>query len=299
MKNLVTCVFDGICHLGECPIWNVELGQLFWTDIYNKQIWVCDPATSKSRIFWQGEHQVGGFAFAKNGGMVFCTDSGVYLLPREEIGNVEGKLKKLFDVPMVPGERFNDITVDPKGRLFAGTLRSDCQDGTLYRIEKHNDPVTIVKNIGCSNGMTFSIDKKKFFHTDSTTRKITSYKYCEITGQIKEPVVFFQCNESKGLPDGITIDTEDHIWAAFWGDSVIRRINPKGEFVKEVILPAIQPSSVIFGGDELSDLYITTACQGAHNLEKGLDEKGDFLGGHVYKLDTEFKGRPEWLADFD
>jgi len=299
MKEHVECIFNGICHLGEGPVWNVNQGRLFWTDILERKLYVYDPATQDSRVFWEGQQKVGGFAFTRKGGMMLCTDSGVYLLAPDEMGKRNGVLKKLFDVPMVPGELFNDITVDPKGRIFAGTLRSDCKDGTLYRIERAAEPTPVIRHIGCSNGMTFSMDEKTFFHTDSISRTISSYRYDAATGQIEDAAVFFEGDDTQGMPDGITLDTEDHIWAAFWGDSVVRRLSSKGEIVKEIPLPARQPSSVMFGGEDLRDLYITTASQGASDIEKGLDGQGNFLGGHVYRVRTPYKGRPEWLADFD
>ncbi len=299
MKNRVTCIFDGICHLGECPIWNVERKKLFWTDTYNKRLWVYDPAINESRIFWQGEHQVGGFAFTKYGGMVLGSDLGIYLLPPEEMGKIHGKVIQLCTIYMLSNERFNDITIDPAGRIYAGTLRSDGQGGILYRIEKDKDPVTVLNNIGCSNGMTFSMGENYFFHTDTLARTITRYQYDKNTGQIVAPVIYFRGYSSQGMPDGITVDREDHIWAAFWGNGMVRRLNPKGEIVEEISIPALQPSSVMFGGDSLNDLYITTACQDAEDLKKGLDENGVFLGGPVYKVQTKCQGRPEWLADFN
>lgn len=295
----IECVFDGICHLAESPVWNVEEQKLFWTDILSRRIWVYDSVKNSSRIFREGEHQVGGFAFTRKGGMVLCTDKGVYLWDAEEIGKAGAEFKTLFDIPMELSERFNDITVDPQGNIFAGTLRRSRPGGTLYRLEKNKEPVPVISGIACSNGMTFSMDEKTFFHTDTGLRRITRYEYCAATGEIVNPRVFFQGNEEQGSPDGLTLDTEDHIWIAFWGASMVRRLDPNGKIVEEVPLPARQPSSVMFGGRDLSELYITTACLGAVDIEKGVDENGAFLGGRVYRCQTQVTGRPEWLADFE
>jgi len=299
MNMTVECAFKGICHLGECPVWNVDVQKLYWTDILNRRIWVYDPAVNESKIFWEGRHQVGGFTFTKKGGMVLCTDSGVLLLGEQQMKESNPEPRKIFDVPMIPGERFNDITVDPRGRIFAGTMRSDCVDGTLYRIEKDKKPVPLFGGLGCSNGMTFTMDEKIFFHTETMTRTITRYDYDVHTGQITSAAVFFRGTEQQGLPDGITIDTEDHIWVAFWGGSAVRRLDPDGKIVDEIQMPAKQPSSLIFGGRNLSDLYIASGCEGGADIEKGLDENGEFLGGPLYKCRTQFTGRKEWLADFE
>jgi len=298
MKVDIEPVFDGICHLGECPVWHMAHQKLYWTDILERRLWVYDPRTRESRRFWEGSHRVGGFAFTRNRGMVMCTDTGVYLLDAGEFGKVDGRTRKIVDVPMDPDDIFNDITVDPKGRIFGGVMRQDNTDGTLYRIEKGKAPEPVIRGVCCPNGMTFSMDEKWFYHTDSVTCTITRYAYDADTGAISDPAVFYQGSEAEGQPDGITLDLGDHVWAAFWGASVIRRLDPSGRAVLEIPVPAKQPSSVMFGGKHLTDLYITTAAESAADLEKGLDSNGIFLGGPVYRYPTAFKGRPEWLADF-
>ena len=295
----VECVFEGLCHLGEGPLWNVREQKLFWTDIYSRRIWVHDPRDRASRIFWEGPHQVGGFAFTPYGGMVLCTDSGVYLLDAREAGKIDGLPRKLFEIPLEATEGFNDVTVDPVGRMFAGTLRRSSPGGTLYRLEKNREPVAVISEVSCSNGMTFSLNEKYFFHTDSGIRRITRYAYDRVTGEITRPAVFFQGTEAQGYPDGITLDSEGHIWVAFWGASIVCRLAPDGSIVQRVEVPARQPSSVMLGGKDLKDLYITTACEGAADLDTGVDADGNFLGGRVYRHRAQVAGRPEWLADFD
>ena len=142
------------------------------------------------------------------------------------------------------------------------------------------------------------MDEKTFFHTDSKAMTITRYDYDRDSGAISSAAVFFKSDEKLGLPDGMTIDTNDNLWVAFWGGACIRQINPRGKIVKEVEMPAKQVSSVIFGGNDLRDIYITSASQGGADMEKGLDSKGLFLGGPTYKYHSTARGRPEWMADF-
>ena len=297
MKPNIEEIYNGICHLGECPVWHVSHQKLYWTDILERRLWVYDPAAQQSSIFWEGEHQVGGFAFTRTGSVVMCTDTGVYLLEQGELGKRDGRTRKIVDIPMTADEIFNDITVDPRGRIYGGVMRLDNTDGTLYRIEKDREPVPLIRGVRCSNGMTFSMDERWFYHTDSMTHTITRYAYDAATGEISQPGIFYRGSEAEGEPDGITLDSEDHVWVAFWGASTVRRLDPNGNIVLEIPVPAKQPSSVMFGGRDLSDLYITSAAEDAADLETGRDESGAFLGGHVYRCRTTFRGRPEWLAD--
>jgi Gluconolactonase len=293
------CIHKGICHLGEGPIWNTANQKLYWTDIYNKRIWEYDPQNKSSRVFWSGEHQIGGFAFTRTGGIVLCSDKGVFKLNVDSSGKPEETPSLLFDISFKKNEMFNDITVDPQGRIFAGTIiRPDLTDGTLYRLEKGKKPVVVMKNLQISNGMAFSTDEKYFFHTDSGIQRITRYEYDGATGEISNPRVHFQGTPEMGSPDGMTLDREGDIWAAFWGGSCVRRIDTTGRIAEEIYVPAKQPSSVMFGGTNLDELYITTACESADDIEIGYNKDGTFLGGPVYMCTPGAVGRPELLADF-
>jgi sugar lactone lactonase YvrE len=295
----VICIHSGICHLGEGPVWNEEYQKLYWTDIYNRQIWMYDPQEKTSRIFWKGDYQTGGFAFTRSKGIVLCTDKGVFKMSIGADGLPGNKPELLFRIPMAANEMFNDITVDPEGRIFAGTiLRPDMAGGTLYRFEKGKSPVTVMKNLHCSNGMTFSMDEKFFFHTDSRPKTITRYDYDRKTGEINNPKVYFQGTPEMGSPDGITLDSMGNIWAAFWGGGCVRRIDTDGRIAEEIEVPAKQPSSVMFGGGNLDKLYITSACENADDIISGRNEDGTFLGGPVYMCTPGVIGRAEWLADF-
>jgi D-xylonolactonase len=291
----IECVYPGICHLGEGPLWHV--GQLYWTDIYERRLWVFDPDSGSSRVFWQGYLQVGGFAFSRDGSLVLCTDRGVYRLGVDRDGAPEKEPRPLWRVPLAENEMFNDITTDPEGRIYAGTLNRSSPTGCLYRLERGKDPVRLVEGIGCSNGMTFSLDQRFFFHTDSLARRITRYEYDRRTGDIRSPHVFFQGSSPDGLPDGITLDAEDHLWVAFWGAAAVRRLNPAGQVAQEFNFPARQVSSVMFGGPGLDDLYVTSAAEDAADLSTGRDANGVFLGGPVYRVHPGVRGRPEWPAD--
>ena len=289
-------MYPGICHLGEGPLWHRR--RLYWTDIFERRLWVYDPESGESRVFWQGRMRVGGFAFCRDGSLVLCTDLGVYKLRIDEAGAPDPEPRLLFHVPLGQSEMFNDITTDPEGRIYAGTLDRSSPTGCLYRLERGKRPVRVLESIGCSNGMTFSLDERFFFHSDSLARRITRWEYDRLTGEIRSPRVFYQGSSEDGLPDGITLDVEDHLWVAFWGAAAVRRFNPAGQITREVGVPARQVSSVMFGGPGLEDLYVTSAAQGAAELSMGCDEHGVFLGGPVYRFRPGVRGRPEWPADF-
>ena len=280
-----------LCHLGEGPLWNEVDQKLYWTDILNQKIYSYSSITKHSKLFWNGEMIVGGFTFNQDDSLILCSEKGLFKL-------TNNTCKKLQDIPMIDGERFNDVIADPKGRIFAGTLKSSLSEGILYRLEKDKSPAIVLKNIGISNGMCFSADQKSFFHTDSMARTITRFDYNIESGDLKNPTLIYQGSEQNGFPDGITMDNDGNIWIACWGASKVLKISETGEILAEIKTPASQPSSLTFGGDSLTELFITSACPGGSNLEKGLDKEGNFLGGFTYSIKLDVKGRAEFKTDF-
>jgi D-xylonolactonase len=292
MNTGIGCINHPLCELAEGPLWHPGEEHLYWTDINSRQLWRFTPSSGRTEMVWAGAMKVGGFAFRRGGGFALCTDKGIFTAD-----TALANWTKLHDIPLAAGERFNDITTDPQGRIFAGTMKRTLSDGALYRIQRGKEPVRVLRNIGISNGMTFSMDERTFYHTDSITRCITAFDYDAATGKISGPRVFYQGIECDGSPDGITLDREGCIWVACWGASQIIRLDPRGIIVERIPIPAKQPSSLIFGGARMNQLFVTTACEGAHDLARGVDKEGCFLGGYLYHFLTDHVGRPEWEAD--
>ena len=74
----------------------------------------------------------------------------------------------------------------------------------------------------------------------------------------------------QGVPDGLTIDTEDNLWVAIWGGSrVEKRDGRTGEKLLEIKLPAVQTSSCCFGGPDMDTLFITSAAVGQNGEYDG------------------------------
>ncbi len=60
-------------------------------------------------------------------------------------------------------------------------------------------------------------------------------------------------------PDGMTVDTEGRLWHAMWGGSAVRCSAPDGTLLREIEVPARQPTSVCLADGQL---FVTTARDG-------------------------------------
>jgi sugar lactone lactonase YvrE len=112
-----------------------------------------------------------------------------------------------------------------------------------------------------ANGLAFSPDAKLLYFTDSAARRIYAYDYDQKTGEVRNRRVLVQVPDHEGLPDGLTVDAEGFLWSARWYGSCVIRYNPDGKVERSIMTPAKQTSSVMFGGPDLTDLFISSAAR--------------------------------------
>ena len=90
----------------------------------------------------------------------------------------------------------------------------------------------------------------------------------------------------------MTVDTQGCVWSARWDGAALYRYTPEGVEERRIHFPARKVSSVIFGGDDLSDLYVTTALGGGTKNEEGAG------AGALFRLQTNLRGLPEFFSRF-
>lgn len=93
----------------------------------------------------------------------------------------------------------------------------------------------------------------------------------------------------EGAPDGMTMDAEGCVWSARWGGGCLVRYATDGTELQRIRFPARKVSSAIFGGPDLSDLYVTTA--GGH--QKDVDGPG---AGALFRVRPGVKGTREFRS---
>src|SRR5258708_31149821 len=63
------------------------------------------------------------------------------------------------------------------------------------------------------------------------------------------------------------MDSEDTLWCAFWDGAQIVGFDRNGEARETIAVPAIRPTSLTFGGPDLTTMFITTAAVGLSERE--------------------------------
>ena len=274
---------DYRCETGEGPLWHPMERQIYWSDIPRGRIFRLNPFSRRHEQIYEGRI-VGGYTIQSDGSLLLFMDRGSVAVWRG------GKLKYL--VNEMEGEtdnRFNDVAADPAGRVFCGTMPTDTRSATLYRMDTDGSVTTVLEGVGLSNGIGFSPDQKQMYYTDSLARKIYIFDYDIDSGDITNQRVFVETPDDGSIPDGMTVDAEGYVWGARWDGSSLYRYNPDGEQVVQIQFPAKKVSSVIFGGVDLTDMYVTTAGGG------NKAEEGPGAGG-LFRLNVGVQGKPEFLS---
>jgi sugar lactone lactonase YvrE len=252
-------------ELGEGPVWDASRGLLRWVDIFAGHVHALDPATGEHTWFEAGD-PVGAVGLTRGGGLVFALADGFALSDHDgqRLSRVPG-----FGVDRA-AVRFNDGKPDPWGNFCAGTMAWDetgSPPGSLYRLGPDGTVAELFGDVGLSNGLDWSDDRRLFYYADSLSGRVDLFDTDPDTGLLANRRPFVIVPEADGIPDGLTLDAEGCAWLAVWGSGELRRFAPDGRLDTVVRLPARQVSSAAFGGDDLDTLYITTARGGLTDAE--------------------------------
>lgn len=143
----------------------------------------------------------------------------------------------------------------------------------------------VASDIQVPNGLAFTPDLKQLYFTDSIPRRIYLFDYDRATGDLSNRRVFATVPQEQGVPDGMAIDDEGHIWTAVWFGGRIKRYAPDGRLERDVLLPVSQTCAVAFGGDRQEDIYVTTSAgTGADSIAPPGYDFSRPRGGGLYRL---------------
>lgn len=287
-KNKLEIISDSIAVLGECPLWDSEKKLLYWIDIVNKKIFSINTKNNISSTFHL-EVFVGSLALRKNGELIVASEKGLHFFNKDTLSfnSICNPEKNILT------NRFNDGKCDPAGRLWVGTTSNDEKDkvGSLYCLDKNLKCRRVLSNIIISNGIAWSSDYKTMYYIDSPTRQVKAYDYDIDTGRIKNEKIVIYFDEKEGYPDGMTIDVENKLWIAHWGGFKVGRWDPvSGEMIDKIDIPVRRVSSVTFGGDNLDELFITTAVRGFSEKSESKSNSSAKHDGKLFKIKLKTKG---------
>ncbi|MGL4943628.1 MAG: SMP-30/gluconolactonase/LRE family protein [Thermoguttaceae bacterium] len=260
----------------ESPVWLADRREVVCVDIDAGTLHVAEDVSATTREVFEvvptrSFSPQCGYQCGRIGAVVPCETTDELLLVCD-VGIVLYNLKTqktqtLLAVKLPSDLRFNDAKCDPSGKLWCGTISLSRTRGaaSLFRLDHNPWRLTeVVTGLTNSNGLAWSSDGATLYHIDTPTREVVAYDVTSQAGDIKRRgvVVKFD-NDTRGRPDGMTIDEDGMLWIAHYEGGCVSQWNPQnGERLAVVPLPHDRVTSCTFGGGDLQTLFVTVADVG-------------------------------------
>jgi len=276
--------------LGEGPVWDERTGVLYWLDGLGCK-WFRRARDGSIRQFTTPS-PIGSMALQGDGlrAIVGLRD-GVYILDL-----ATGALSPYVNPEAgLSGNRFNDGKADPAGRYLIGTMSESANDGAtrgsragaLYSIERDGAFRKLRGDVGISNGLAWNSARNMLYYVDSAAGCVFGYNYDVKSGNIAGERICVRIPEDEGIPDGMAIDVDDHLWIAQWGGWCVSCYDPAtGERLARIDVPVKHVTCCAFGGEHMNELFITTSTNGV----EGVEWLRQPLAGSLFVADPGVKG---------
>jgi sugar lactone lactonase YvrE len=273
--------------VGESPVWSVVEQALYWVDVEGKLVQRLHPATGSLQK-WQMPEATGSIGLRACGGLVAAILTGFVLVDTRD-----GSIATIADPESDrPDTRFNDGKVDRYGRFWAGTRNfrdHNRADGALYRLDPDHSFHRLIEGIRCPNGIAWSPDDRTMYLCDTWARQIFVFDFDPDEGVPHDRRLFAELTEEQGYPDGLTVDSEGFVWNAHYDGWRVTRYTPDGRVDRVNRLPVQHVTSVMFGGEDLRTLFVTSASMRLSEAQRAAQVDA----GHVFALQASVTGIAE------
>lgn len=257
-------LFDAKDIVGESIIWVPSELALYWVDIVGARIHRLHPESGDHTV-WPTPELPTSIGLRQDGGFI------VGLRQRVTLWRPGGAFETLaVPEPDKPGNRLNEGAVAPDGSFWVGTMQENIgsdgepkamttNTGALYRIAPDGAVAQLTApDFGITNTMVWT-DDGRFITADTTRNELYQYDYDATSSKIANRRQF-AAPIPAGLPDGSTQDRLGTIYnARVASGKSIARLSRLGELLELIPLPCSAPTSCVFGGPDLTMLYVTSA----------------------------------------
>ena len=265
-------------QLAEGPVWLPNESTVAWVDIPNGlALW---KGASGSGELSRLPEKISAVIPLTSGGYLYTGQRRLWKTMDEK--NQPAVLAELTEEPF--GNRCNDAKCDPWGNLWFGTIddAERVRSGALWCLGANGCLRRLLHDVGVSNTLAWDVTRGRMYFGDSMRRVIWAFELrgSEQAPELGEATPLAGSSQAAGSPDGSAIDTEGCLWNARWDGHCVVRLSPDGRCLETVRLPVQRPTSCCFGGEELQQLFVTSAAG-----------NGEF-DGHVLQIQVDVAGSP-------
>jgi len=250
----------------EGPVWDAAKG-LYFSDVLNGGVSLLD-LHGKISVAVPKRRGIGGMALHVAGGLVVGGRDITF------ISLTEDRARVLLTSEVTPDAvGFNDLTTDQAGRIYVGSLAfrvfggDPPRPGHLHVIDLDGSGRTISDGIMLTNGLGFSPDGKRLYHSDARGGLVRVYDVMA-DGSVGPWRQFATLGEG-GVADGLKVATDGSVWVADAHGGRVAIFEPDGRHRRDIAVPLPMVTSLCFAGEDMRDLYIVTGSQGGPHANCG------------------------------
>jgi sugar lactone lactonase YvrE len=281
---------DANVCLAETPIWDRRNNCLYWTDMFEGEIFEYHPASGAERK-WSTGKRIGSAVPSEDPGVLFAAlEDGMYRLDKES-----GVLS-LIACPEPGNEKncYNDTRIDSEGRIYTSSLAKSYttphytpeQTGAFYQIERDGTVKKLLDGVNQLNCMVWNLDNTKMWVADTYNKRLLEWDYdpARGAGGCRTALDF---NGKQGTPDGMSVDIEGNLYICHWSGT-ISVWDKNLRWKADIPFPVEQVCACGFGGGDMRDFYVTTARYG-YTQEQLADRRG---AGGIFMARSPIAGLP-------
>jgi len=273
----IEVIADGF-WLTECPRFDAD-GMLYFSDVMGHKF--CRYSSAGGvQVIDDGRRFVGGCVINMDGLVIHSGFDG--LAAFDPLTNASKPIETTLDGRAIGS--INDIEADKHGNIYGGTIDlagfengTPQEPGIIFRLDT-SGLITELGPVGTPNGLAFNPDGSKVYLSESG-EGIFVYEV-RPNGTLENRQLFASVEDC----DGIALDEKGGLWVARYMCNELAYFNADGSEGNSLQLPYNSVTSVVFGGEDLRELYITGG---------DLQETGT---GGVIRMSCETPGLPCYMS---
>jgi gluconolactonase len=165
-----------------------------------------------------------------------------------------------------PLNKPNDLAFDAVGNLIFTCPGDSRQEPSGYVCVRRRDGQVkkIAEGLYFPNGLAFNADGTELIIAETYQHRLWKGQWNAqtCTWEPAQPWCSIGGPNGPGGPDGMAFDQDQLLYVAVYGTGSIRVVNPAGEVVEQILLPAQNPTNCAFDPSGRWGLVITEAEQG-------------------------------------
>ncbi|MCO7739162.1 IclR family transcriptional regulator domain-containing protein [Brucella intermedia] len=260
---------------GASPRWDGRSGTMYWADQLAPSIRIAGSSDDFISLHALSQ-SVSSFILTETG--FICAAGGDFV-----VGDSEGLHERIVG-------RYNQsvkaLRAAPDSRVWAAVFDPEANVSRIGPVSRESGVEQVFELPGEVNDIAFA-GALGIFVAQSSRQSI--YLLEPITGRRRK---FADLPKVAGAPVALAIDANLNPWIGLADGWSVVKLNENGEIERTIALPVPSPTGIAFGGEGLSQIFITSARSGLSR--ESLTNAP--LSGQLFSIDVGERGLPDHLG---